>query len=103
MDEKSGIWIHCQHNHDFSKVSMVPELCPLFQLPQCCCILSSTDEGLTPLHLAAAEGLTDCTETLVRNGADILAQDKRGHTPLVLSRIWGHRLAARYRSQVLLI
>ncbi|XP_073764139.1 ankyrin repeat domain-containing protein 53 isoform X2 [Danio rerio] len=25
----------------------------------------STDEGLTPLHQAAAEGLTDCTETLV--------------------------------------
>ncbi|KAL1271934.1 hypothetical protein QQF64_030950 [Cirrhinus molitorella] len=31
---------------------------------------ASTDEGLTPLHLAAAEGLTDC-ETLVRNGVDI--------------------------------
>ncbi|KAF4111569.1 hypothetical protein G5714_008600 [Onychostoma macrolepis] len=56
----------------------------------------STEEGLTPLHLAAAEGLTDCTKTLVRNGADIHAQDKRGHTPLDLARIWGHRLTARF-------
>ncbi|KAK2913342.1 hypothetical protein Q8A67_001741 [Cirrhinus molitorella] len=57
---------------------------------------ASTDEGLTPLHLAAAEGLTDC-ETLVRNGVDIHAQDKRGHMPLDLARIWGHRLTARCR------
>ncbi|XP_042615158.1 ankyrin repeat domain-containing protein 53 [Cyprinus carpio] len=70
--------------------------CLIYLLEHGAQINVSTDEGLTPLHLAAAEGLTDCTETLVRNGADILAQDKRGHTPLVLSRIWGHRLAARF-------
>ncbi|KAA0722818.1 Ankyrin repeat domain-containing protein 53 [Triplophysa tibetana] len=55
-----------------------------------------TDEGLSPLHLAAAEGLRDCTETLVRNKADTHARDKRGHTPLDLARIWGHRSIARY-------
>ncbi|XP_052458743.1 ankyrin repeat domain-containing protein 53 [Carassius gibelio] len=70
--------------------------CLIYLLEHGAQINVSTDEGLTPLHLAAAEGLTDCTETLVRNGADILAQDKRGHTPLDLSRIWGHRLTARF-------
>ncbi|ROI16562.1 Ankyrin repeat domain-containing protein 53 [Anabarilius grahami] len=54
----------------------------------------ATDEGMTPLHLAAAEGLMDCTETLVRNGADTHARDKRDHTPLDLARIWGHRVIA---------
>ncbi|XP_056594981.1 ankyrin repeat domain-containing protein 53 isoform X2 [Triplophysa dalaica] len=55
-----------------------------------------TDEGLSPLHLAAAEGLRDCTETLVRNKADTHARDNRGHTALDLARIWGHRSIARF-------
>ncbi|XP_051555606.1 ankyrin repeat domain-containing protein 53 isoform X1 [Myxocyprinus asiaticus] len=56
----------------------------------------TTDKGLTPLHLAATEGLRDCTETLVRIGADTTARDIRGHTPLDLARIWGHRAIARF-------
>ncbi|XP_073764137.1 ankyrin repeat domain-containing protein 53 isoform X1 [Danio rerio] len=56
----------------------------------------STDEGLTPLHQAAAEGLTDCTETLVRHGANTHTPDTSGHTPLDLARIWGHRDTARF-------
>ncbi|XP_057186694.1 ankyrin repeat domain-containing protein 53 [Triplophysa rosa] len=55
-----------------------------------------TDEGLSPLHLAAAEGLRDCAETLVRNKADTHARDNRGHTALDLARIWGHRSIARF-------
>ncbi|KAM6894233.1 LOW QUALITY PROTEIN: ankyrin repeat domain-containing protein 53 [Lycodopsis pacificus] len=55
----------------------------------------TTDPGTTPLHLAASEGLLDCTETLMRAGADVLAQDSMGHT-LDVARIWCHRKVARY-------
>uniref|UniRef100_W5KEF4 Ankyrin repeat domain 53 n=1 Tax=Astyanax mexicanus TaxID=7994 RepID=W5KEF4_ASTMX len=55
---------------------------------------NSTDEGLTPLHMAAAEGLKNCVETLVEVGADTHAIDKHGHTPLDLARLWGHRVIA---------
>ncbi|XP_075307895.1 ankyrin repeat domain-containing protein 53 [Odontesthes bonariensis] len=57
---------------------------------------STTDLGQTPLHLAASEGLLDCTEILVKAGADVLAKDSMGHTPLDLARIWCHRKVARY-------
>ncbi|KAK6323326.1 ankyrin repeat domain-containing protein 53 [Coregonus clupeaformis] len=56
----------------------------------------ATDTGLTPLHLAATEGLWECTETLVQVGADTGARDNRGHTPLDLARIWCHRRIARF-------
>ncbi|KAL0970148.1 hypothetical protein UPYG_G00237800 [Umbra pygmaea] len=56
----------------------------------------ATDTGLTPLHLAATEGLLECTETLVRAGADTSARENRGHTPLDLARIWCHRRIARF-------
>ncbi|XP_053199087.1 ankyrin repeat domain-containing protein 53 [Scomber japonicus] len=56
----------------------------------------TTDAGQTPLHLAASEGLLDSTEILVQAGADVLAQDCVGHTPLDLARIWCHRKVARY-------
>ncbi len=58
-------------------------------------ITSTTDSGATPLHLAASEGLLDCTEILVQAGADVLAQDSTGHTPLDLARIWCRREVAR--------
>ncbi|XP_067308114.1 ankyrin repeat domain-containing protein 53 [Pseudorasbora parva] len=70
--------------------------CLIYLLEHGAEINAATDEGLTPLHLAAAEGLMDCTEMLVRNGADTHAQDKRGHTPLDLARIWGHRVVTRF-------
>ncbi|XP_030017793.1 ankyrin repeat domain-containing protein 53 [Sphaeramia orbicularis] len=56
----------------------------------------TTDSGQTPLHLAASEGLLDCTQTLVQAGADMSAQDTMGCTPLDMARIWGHREVARY-------
>lgn len=58
-------------------------------------ITSTTDSGQTPLHLAASEGLLACTEILVQAGADVLAQDGMGNTPLDLARIWCHRKVAR--------
>ncbi|XP_058482114.1 ankyrin repeat domain-containing protein 53 [Solea solea] len=56
----------------------------------------ATDCGQTPLHVAASEGLLDCTQTLVQAGADVTSQDSMGHTPLDLARIWCHREVARY-------
>ncbi|AWO97549.1 putative ankyrin repeat domain-containing protein 53 [Scophthalmus maximus] len=56
----------------------------------------TTDSGQTPLHLAASEGLLDCTQILVQAGADVTARDGTGHTPLDLARIWCHREVARY-------
>uniref|UniRef100_A0AAY5EMH3 Uncharacterized protein n=1 Tax=Electrophorus electricus TaxID=8005 RepID=A0AAY5EMH3_ELEEL len=56
----------------------------------------STDEGVTPLHMAAAEGLRKCVETLVKVGANTHVCDSRGHTPFDLARLWGHRVIARF-------
>uniref|UniRef100_A0A665US37 Si:ch211-1o7.2 n=1 Tax=Echeneis naucrates TaxID=173247 RepID=A0A665US37_ECHNA len=56
----------------------------------------TTDSGQTPLHLAASEGLLDCSEILVQAGANVLAQDNMGLTPLDFARIWCHRKVARY-------
>ncbi|XP_046707086.1 ankyrin repeat domain-containing protein 53 [Silurus meridionalis] len=56
----------------------------------------STDNGLTPLHMAAAEGLKECVEMLVSVGADTHALDWRGHTPFELACLWGHRAVARF-------
>ncbi|XP_062850414.1 ankyrin repeat domain-containing protein 53 isoform X2 [Trichomycterus rosablanca] len=56
----------------------------------------STDEGVTPLHMAAAEGLIECVKVLVKIGADTHLQDARGHTPLDLARLWGHRDIFRF-------
>ncbi|KAK2899903.1 hypothetical protein Q8A73_013032 [Channa argus] len=57
---------------------------------------TTTDLGLSPLHIAASEGLFECTEMLVQAGADVLAKDQMGHTPLDLARVWCHRKIARY-------
>ncbi|XP_012709900.2 ankyrin repeat domain-containing protein 53 [Fundulus heteroclitus] len=57
---------------------------------------TTTDSGQTPLHFAVSNGLFDCSETLVMAGADILAQDSLGLTPLDMAYIWCHRKIARY-------
>lgn len=47
-----------------------------------------TDYGhRTPLHVAAAEGNPQAAEVLVREGADVLAKDRRGFTPLDEARV----------------
>ena len=35
----------------------------------------------------------------MKAGADVLAKDSNGHTPLDLARIWCHRKIARYRAK----
>ncbi|XP_066575637.1 ankyrin repeat domain 53 [Amia ocellicauda] len=54
-----------------------------------------TVDGVTPLHQAASEGLLDCTVTLVKAGGDLGVRDSRGHTPLDITKLWGHRAIAR--------
>uniref|UniRef100_W5M0K3 Ankyrin repeat domain 53 n=1 Tax=Lepisosteus oculatus TaxID=7918 RepID=W5M0K3_LEPOC len=56
-----------------------------------------SDDGTTPLHRAAGEGLLDCTVTLVQAGAELSARDGEGHTPLDTAKLWGYRAIARYR------
>uniref|UniRef100_UPI00398F82A6 ankyrin repeat domain-containing protein 53-like n=1 Tax=Pristiophorus japonicus TaxID=55135 RepID=UPI00398F82A6 len=55
-----------------------------------------TVEGLTPLHQAAELGLLQCIITLVEAGATVTVKDARGHRPIDLAKIWGHRVCARY-------
>ncbi|XP_068444108.1 ankyrin repeat domain-containing protein 53 isoform X2 [Clinocottus analis] len=56
---------------------------------------NATNTGATPLHLAATEGLLDCTEVLLQAGADVSFKDSMGLTPLELARVWCHRKVAR--------
>ncbi|XP_031706904.1 ankyrin repeat domain-containing protein 53 [Anarrhichthys ocellatus] len=79
-----------------SRSSADPSSCLTYLLEHGADVNVTTDSGRTPLHLAASEGLLDCTETLMRAGADVLAQDNMGHTPLDVARIWCRRKVARY-------
>jgi ankyrin repeat protein len=50
--------------------------------------------GTTPLHAAAALGLTPVVQALADAGADVHARDKRGQTPLDLARRAAERVSA---------
>uniref|UniRef100_A0A3Q2FWA7 Uncharacterized protein n=1 Tax=Cyprinodon variegatus TaxID=28743 RepID=A0A3Q2FWA7_CYPVA len=63
--------------------------------------ISTTVLGQTPLHFAASEGLLESTEILVKAGADLLAKDKMGLTPLDMAHIWCHRKVARYPAKAI--
>ena len=61
------------------------------------CTCCSTNEDLvTPVHQAASEGHVQCLKLLIELGAKIDVQDVRGHSPLDLAKLWGHRKVARY-------
>lgn len=60
-----------------------------------CVFGSKCASGRTPLHTAAAEGLLDCAEILVEAGADVMAMDNMGHTPLIMACVWSHREVGR--------
>jgi len=46
--------------------------------------------GITPLHLAALEGLSDVAGHLIDQKADINAKSESGITPLHLAALCGH-------------
>ncbi|XP_056669867.1 ankyrin repeat domain-containing protein 53 [Monodelphis domestica] len=52
--------------------------------------------GVTPLHLAALEGMLDCLKFLVKAGADVHAVDNQKRKGIDLCRIWHHRECARF-------
>ncbi|KAI8482005.1 Ankyrin repeat domain-containing protein 53 [Branchiostoma belcheri] len=59
------------------------------------------DDSLTPVHQAASEGLVDCLQLLIdcRGVVDVI--DVRGHRPIDLAKLWGHRKCARMLASVM--
>ena len=57
---------------------------------------SENQDGLTPLHQAASEGHVFCLKALIEAGACLDGVDSRGHKPIDLAKLWGHRKCARY-------
>ena len=47
------------------------------------------------MHQAASEGHVQCLKALIEVGATIDKPDHRGHKPIDLAKLWGHRKCAR--------
>jgi ankyrin repeat protein len=56
---------------------------------------AADDDGITPLHWAAGQGMTSVIRLLVSAGADVNARDKSSFTPLHQAVGPGHLEAAR--------
>ena len=54
-----------------------------------------TEDGVTPLHVAASQGCQQCIEILLAAGAAIDATDSQQRTPYYLSRIYGQKQGSR--------
>ena len=48
------------------------------------------------MHQAASEGHVQCLKALIEVGALPNGVDYRGHTPIDLAKLWGHRKCARF-------
>ena len=59
-------------------------------------IFSCNDDKITPSHQASSEGHVQCLKALVEVGAKIDSRDARGHLPIDLAKLWGHRKCARF-------
>jgi ankyrin repeat protein len=46
--------------------------------------------GRTPLHIAAYQGGLDCTQILLKRGADLNCKDRSDLTPLMVAAMQGH-------------
>jgi ankyrin repeat protein len=59
--------------------------------------VNATDAaGWRPLHLAAANNNLDAIKTLIAQGADVLAGNGEGRTPLSLAQEKNHRETAAF-------
>lgn len=58
---------------------------PLHSLCRAYVNVRTTQQGFSPLHLAASVGGTECIEALLSSNADIEARDWLGSTPLVVA------------------
>ena len=55
-------------------------------------------QGVTPLHVAAAGGHADAVRLLVRHGAALDERTDEGHTPLDLATSLGHDVVVQLLS-----
>ena len=55
---------------------------------------AQTNEGLTPLHIAAIKGHLDICQLLFAYGADPHIRDRRGFTALQFAEFQGHERVA---------
>ncbi|KAK3599325.1 hypothetical protein CHS0354_009809 [Potamilus streckersoni] len=53
--------------------------------------LSSGRLDKTPLHLSSEMGLGNITEMILEKGADPMAKDKKGHSPMHYASMYGHK------------
>lgn len=60
-----------------------------------CIVFRPNDDGITPMHQAASEGHVQCLKALIAAGGKVWEKDDRGHTPIDLAKLWGHRKCAR--------
>jgi len=59
-------------------------------------IKAKDNEGMTPLHMAAAAGQKEVAELLIAKGADVNAKSNDGVTPLQMAVAWGQKEVAEF-------
>ncbi|XP_006881067.1 PREDICTED: ankyrin repeat domain-containing protein 53 [Elephantulus edwardii] len=80
--------------HKDNRAMVLP--CIHYLIKKKAAVNAQAQDGCTPLHVAAREGLMSCLKVLVENGANVHAQDIKGCKPVDLCKIWNHRACARF-------
>ena len=74
----------------FSKDNLDPSMISSMSVLKKKVLKYALEFGITPLHLAALEGLSDVAGHLIDQQADINAKSESGITPLHLAALCGH-------------
>jgi ankyrin repeat protein len=61
---------------------------------------TKTNDGATPLHVAAAAGNVEVTKLLVSKGANVNAKTNDGQTPLAIAKAMPKPVVVRYLESV---